>query len=106
MTDTNKIKELIKQELIEANKIHPQFHSPHEAYAVILEEIEECQDEMESIEMYARGMWLSVKEDEEIKAELMQMENSAIYLIAEAIQVAAMCRKGLAMYGVKGNEKI
>ena len=42
MTEMKKIEELVQQELKEANEIHPAFASDHEAYAVILEELEEC----------------------------------------------------------------
>ena len=46
MTSIEKIKELVQQELNEANEIHPQFHSDHEAWAVIKEELEECEEEL------------------------------------------------------------
>ena len=39
MTDNKIIHTLIEEELAEANKIHPLFQSPHEAYAVMLEEL-------------------------------------------------------------------
>ena len=44
------IEALVKRELEEANKIHPQFNSTHEGYAVILEETEELAEESEEIE--------------------------------------------------------
>lgn len=44
------IEVLVKRELEEANKIHPQFSSTHEGYAVILEETEELAEESEEIE--------------------------------------------------------
>jgi len=49
MIDLNKIPEqdrinltLIYEEYLAAKKQHAAFNSPHEAYAVILEELEEC----------------------------------------------------------------
>ena len=48
------IEVLAKRELEEANKIHPQFSSTHEGYAVILEETEELAEESEEIEKLIR----------------------------------------------------
>ena len=50
LNNLEKIEELVNQELAEANKQHPLFHSWHEAYAVVLEEIDELQAELKRIE--------------------------------------------------------
>lgn len=98
MTEIKKIKELVQQELAEANEIHPQFHSDHEAWAVIKEEIDECADEMDGIQKVFEETWEEIKEDRSIKEWLKLTERFAIDLIREAIQVAAMCEKGVARY--------
>ena len=38
----------VLKELADAQLHHPQFNSRHEAYAVILEELDECWDEIKS----------------------------------------------------------
>ncbi len=55
----------VREELISAAQIHTQFHSRHEGYAVILEELDE--------------LWDNIKANNHGRAER-----------AEAIQVAAM----------------
>lgn len=61
----------IETELDYANKLHPPFKSLHEAYAVILEELDEFWDEVKKKE--------SKRDRENIKSEL--------------IQISAMCVK-------------
>jgi hypothetical protein len=60
---------LIQAECDRARQKHPPFHSTHEAYAVILEELEEW--------------WDSVKEDKPDDAELMSVAAMAILAIVE-----------------------
>jgi len=61
----------IYKEVERANSLYPAFHSNHEAYAVILEELDEVWDEIKKSK--------EVTGNEQIKSEL--------------IQVAAMCVK-------------
>ena len=97
MIDENVIKEMIQQELKEANKSHPMFHSDHEAYAVIKEEIEEASFESISLENYLGNLWHKVVTDETNKTRVYEeMKKASIRAIQEAIQVAAMCDKAIA----------
>lgn len=98
MTSIEKIKELVQQELNEANEIHPQFHSDHEAWAVIKEEVEECKEALGCLRSYMRVIWRGIREDKDIDELLTFAQRQAMSLAAEAIQVAAMCEKGLARY--------
>lgn len=98
MTSIEKIEELVQQELKEANEIYPQFHSDHEAIAVIAEEYDECKDELQMIEQQISAMWVETKENRSNEFTLKCMKKAAINLVREAIQVAAMCEKGLARY--------
>lgn len=43
--------DLIEKELHRANSTFPSFHSPHEGYAVIKEELDELWDEIKSIKI-------------------------------------------------------
>ena len=70
MTNEEIIK-LILEELESANKKYPNFHSTHEGYAVIKEEVDE--------------LWDEIKKSKYTQANRM--------MINEAIQVAAMSIK-------------
>ena len=92
----DKVQELVAFELERANTIHPpKFNSYHEAYAVIREEIEEGQAELQDLSLLSYGLWEHVKTDydEAIIETLNVMEYKAVMAAAELIQVAAMCRK-------------
>lgn len=86
------VNELVKQELKLANENHPPFNSRHEGYAVLLEEVEEAEYEMEFVRSSLGYVWGSIKNDvSSITVE--GVRNSAVSLACEAIQVAAMCDK-------------
>lgn len=93
----DKVRELVAFELERANTIHPpKFNSMHEAYAVILEEVDEVREKLETIQWILHEVWFEVRCDrpkEEIDEYMVDMEKKAIHLAAEAIQVSAMCRK-------------
>ena len=48
----NQVKELVQIELAAANKRFQQFHSAHEGWAVILEELEETKEQLEAVERF------------------------------------------------------
>lgn len=90
---------LADEELIRANKKFPQFHSAHEAYGVIKEEIEEQDSDSSDIRCEFYKFWESVRHNKPemqiIHAE--QVKEAALHAAAEAIQVAAMAQKFLDM---------
>ena len=95
------IESLAAEELVDANTKHePRFNSPHEAYAVIKEELEEMQFEVNLCEGHFAEMWKSVKTDEDTytKLQLKALKKRAIFAAQEAIQVVAMCDKALKLY--------
>lgn len=95
------VKRLADQELNMANEQYPLFASNHEGIAVIREELEEAEDDMESMFRYFKQMWGQVKADidisenqEHIKDDyVFALGGSAIHCACECIQVAAMCEK-------------
>lgn len=95
MTDMKKIEELVQEELKEANEIHPAFASDHEAYAVILEELEECEEELAACKRQLGAIWEQTKQDIENHGLYMHLKEYAKRLAAEAIQLAAMADKAM-----------
>lgn len=92
-----KVQEIVAFELNRANTIHPpKFNSMHEAYAVILEELEEAEREISIFKGALEwSVWSNIKDDcyEMACAGFKDIEKIAIAAAAEMIQVAAMCRK-------------
>ena len=85
-----------KEELEAANKSFVQFNSTHEAYAVILEEAQEAEDELRNVARNLQALWVEVKGNagkEDLEVVAAGVEASAQALAAEAIQTAAMARK-------------
>jgi DNA-binding PadR family transcriptional regulator len=100
-----KIYELTETELKAANEKFPLFASSHEAYGVIFEEFDETRDELESLEYSIDQFWSDVKENssEDVKNDrLTRIYEKSIDLAVEAIQTAAMARKGILSSYQKG----
>lgn len=95
MTNKEQIMELVQEELHEANKEHPLFQTPHEAYGVILEEVEEVEDELCDFYEEFAMFWEKIKADKGGEDELDNMIERAVNAARECIQVAAMCQKAL-----------
>ena len=91
----NKIQELVQTELNSANEKFPLFNSPHEGYAVIKEELEECSENIFDMTSTLQLMWDGVKNnDAKTVADLVKdIRSFAVQAACEAVQVAAMCDK-------------
>ena len=89
------LRKLVELELEAANRENPPFHSAHEGYAVILEEVEEVRDELAKLNIDVSGLWGFVRRNRVLamRDEVYDIENHAVRLAAEALQVAAMARK-------------
>ena len=90
------IKALVKEEYERAAQIHGKtFHSPHEAYAVIKEEVEEADFENDTIDLELSWLWENIKDnDTDLQSiSLEDIEKFAINAACEYIQVAAMAYK-------------
>jgi len=95
---------LVETELVNANKkFCPIFHSEHEGYAIIKEEIEEAQEECKYINHELNCIWDYVKRNktENALAHMKNMKKYAINLSAESIQIGAMCEKFINSFETK-----
>jgi len=94
MTDT--INQLIADELARANAKFPQFHSTYEAYAVMLEEVEDAKRYMDILINAMKNLWCCVTSNDKLFQDSIEIVKvRATNCIKELIQVAAMCDKAL-----------
>lgn len=98
------IEKLINEELQNANKKFPPFSSWHEAYAVILEEVEEADEETNVMcTLYLDRLWQDIRAKASSEADRFEdigiVRGHAVRAIKELIQVAAMCDKAAMSLG-------
>ena len=74
-------------------KYGPTYHSEHEGYAVLLEEVEEACEAAEFMQDALKRLWTSIRQNEFSNFELSQVYNFAKGLANEAVQVAAVCER-------------
>ena len=101
MISKETIEQLAAEELADANTKHePKFNSPHEAYAVIKEELEELEEDTRMCGLNLDKLWQCVRNDADEGASvyLKHMKVHAIHAVQEGIQVIAMCDKALKLY--------
>lgn len=75
--------ELAEQEYIRSNTLYPMFHSTHEGYAVIKEEVDE--------------LWDEIKKEKSVFPNYLQR--------AEVVQIMAMCIKFMESWSEEKNER-
>lgn len=91
-----KINEAVSLELNNACKTYgSKYHSLHEGYAVLLEEVEETKQELEYVLNNLSELWNDTKVNDElsVKADARFIAFGAVQLAMEAVQVAAVARK-------------
>ena len=93
----NDVRVLVGKELSAANKQFPQFHSAHEGYAVIKEEVDELKEYTDLINNRMIYLWAKIRFNNSCEELLSRIYDNAINAACEAIQVAAMCKKFLEM---------
>lgn len=85
---------LVNEELINANENNQEkFNSMHEGYAVILEEIQEAEEELDRVKRKMNTVWGAIRRDEYPKDSIDMVRYCAKLVACEAIQVAAMSQK-------------
>lgn len=90
-----RVEKLADDELKRANKEYPLFHSLHEGYAVLQEEIDEVIEINKEAMANKEVMWAAIKND--LKDEAVQWAKKTQRCLTEAtaemIQCIAMCQK-------------
>ena len=71
------------------------YNSPHEAYAVLLEEVQEAEEALAYVKCQLGNLWDYIRRDDDklIGTNVLRTEHYAKKLAAEAVQVAAVCRR-------------
>jgi len=90
------IESLVLTELYDAIEKFPMFHSRHEAYAVLLEEVEEAKKQLDCVVMDLESVWANIRTNAEWKFignRLSVIKKNAVGLAVEAVQIATMCQK-------------
>ena len=87
------IEALINEELDRIVEEHGYFNSDHEAYAVIKEEVEEVEEDLDNLRFGLEVFWEHVRNDDDNLENAEAIERNGIELIKEAVQVVACCRK-------------
>lgn len=89
------IDRLAEEEMERANKIHPMFHSDHEGWAVLQEEIEEAAESTQLVRMGSNRLWEAIRDNDEDASCKMayQIKAYAGHAAFELTQVIAMCDK-------------
>ena len=87
------LKKIVEEELVRANNENPPFHSAHEGWAVLHEEVREAEKEMEAVKLHDELIMDAIFADLKYDGDRERLEKRAMMLAAEAIQVAAMCEK-------------
>lgn len=87
------VERLATEELNRSYHKFPSFHSPHEGYAVIKEELEETDQEVIGMKHGIMCMWSAIRCNDVTPVYLEEIKTHALHAAAEAIQVAAMAQK-------------
>ena len=108
-TKVEDIFKLVDDELARANKKFPLFSSDHEAFAVIQEEVEETEEAMEQIKDDMATLWGQIRGNEPTPMTncylYQQVFKHSMDVIQEAVQIAAMARKGILSNESRMNQK-
>ena len=89
------VEKLAEMERQDANRKFPLFHSMHEGYAVLLEEVEEAREALTRTEISLSALWAHIRDNNAGRALEFagRVREHALDLAVEAVQVAAMAQK-------------
>jgi hypothetical protein len=91
----NTVKQAVKEELVRTYSEYgySDFNSPHEGYAIIKEEVEEAEIELNRVKQKIAWAWEAIKSNENHEDAIDSIKRYGTYLACEAIQIAAMAEK-------------
>jgi len=90
----DKVDNLIEQETARITAEFGKYHSDHEAYAVLREEVDEVKVEMARADSELKRLWELIKQSkEEVDKGIEPSDTAFLFLACEAIQCASVCRK-------------
>jgi hypothetical protein len=89
------ISKTAKSELLSAMFIYGEHHSTHEAYAVLLEEMEEMEEDHARCRGGIEKAWASVRSNDadKLSSTLTLLRNDLLNMTAEGVQCIAMVDK-------------
>lgn len=103
------LSEIQTSEFLEYQRASVKFgvanNSPHESYAVILEEFDEAMKEGDNFSAVLKWLWCEIKSNkpkEQLNARFEDLQHFAEHAAAEWVQVAAMCYKARQIKEGKG----
>lgn len=89
----------LDEEIVNAEKWGKTYASNHEAYAVLKEEVEEADEDVEILKSSLDDYWRDIRDDADeslMHAQVKNLKDIAYAATKELIQVMAVCHKTLA----------
>jgi CII-binding regulator of phage lambda lysogenization HflD len=99
MIDTNADAQLnaaVESELKNIRKVYgEQYHSLHEGYAILLEEVEETESELERVKEEMAELWICIKQNDNKGAAeaLRRISAHSYFMLQECTQIGAVTKK-------------
>lgn len=93
---TDRINKVVLDEFRKITKEHGmEYHSTHEGYGVLLEEVQECSEEVQRMGVQLEALWIMIRSDDNVRLydQLEIIRQFALRCAEEAVQVAAVCEK-------------
>jgi hypothetical protein len=89
------VENIIDEELQRAVSKFPKFNSPHEGYAVLLEETDELDEAVKEFSCLQQQLWTAIKNNnfQAVKSIHKTLRIFASNIVKESIQVAAMTER-------------
>jgi hypothetical protein len=102
MTNTKfQFEELIKQELFDAELKYPDYHSFHEGYAVLKEEVEELHEEVNYLVCKMNDYWRHIRQNKVDSNDIDTMKKVVINILKEAVQIGSILKRHEKLFNKK-----
>lgn len=91
----NEVRQAVQKEQAEAERVHGLHHSYAEKYAVMLEELEEAEEELQECRRFLAMMWKGVRADRDdwTAGHASRVADAAERAACECVQLAAVAHK-------------